>query len=161
MNEKREVTSVVPRKLRGTLTILENDDMEFRAQRSTGEANQIEKSRYKSSKIYETVGEKKSNTVAHIVIPKDSVDPVGDIYEQLEHLTKGMDVKKKISAPRGKRLCDEKDCVVTLNKEKKRVEVRIDIDLAEYPNYQSRLMELMYKLNQCFAINQTSLASVR
>ena len=150
----------VPRKIRGTLTIKAEDDLEFRAQRSTGISSQEEISKTAAGKLYRTVGEKKNTMVAHIVIPDGETDPRAFLYETVEKLTRDMQSKAK---PRlkGKLILDEPNARVTLSKKESRIEMVLGIDLKATPNYQSALMNLMYKLNQCFAINQTSLASAR
>lgn len=161
MKAKTEkVTKDCPRKVRGVLTIEATDDMSFKAYNESGESRQEIKSSYKSSKLYETVGDKNSNMVAHLVIPKASKDPVSDLTEQLAKLTKGMELKKQPKI-RGQFLLKEEECEIVLNSKAGKVEVSMKIDLASTPNYQGKLMNLMYKVNQCFAINQTKLVSAR
>lgn len=163
MNEKPEVKMVekpVPRKLRGTATFFDGDDFEFRAQRSTGVSTQSVVKSEGKSKIYNTIGEKKNTMVAHLVVNQDDPDPASTMMEQLERLTRDMNPKKK-PALRGKTLLDDPDCRVIFSKKESKVDIRMSIDIKATPNYNQSLMNLMYKLNQCFAINQTSLASAR
>ncbi len=150
----------VPRKIRGTLTIKAEDDMEFRAERKTGISSQQELSRTAAGKLYQTVGEKKKSTVAHIVIPEKETDIRAFLYDTVEKLTRDMQTKAR---PRlkGKTLLDEPNTRVTLSKKESKVELVLGIDLKATPNYTSALMNLMYKVNQCFAINKTSLTSAR
>ena len=150
----------VPRKLRGTLTIKADDDLEFRADRKTGISTQSELSHTREGKLYKTVGEKKNSMVAHIVLPADTKDPRAALYDQVDKLTTGMQTKAK---PRlkGQTLMDEDNCRVILSKKESRVEMVLAIDLKATPNYNQALMNLMYKVSQCFAINPTSLASAR
>lgn len=154
------VEKAVPRKIRGTLTILEEDDMEFRAQRSTGISTQAVVKSDGKSKIYETVGEKKQNMVAHLVVSKDDPDPAGTMFAQLAKLTKDMQ-PKKLPPMRGKVLLDDESARVAFNNEGKKIDIRMTIDLQATPNYNQSLMNLMYKINQCFAINQTLLVNAR
>lgn len=62
---------------------------------------------------------------------------------------------------RGKVLMDEDNARVTLSTKESRLEMVLGIDLKATPDYYKALMNLMYKLNQCFTINQTSLVSAR
>ena len=150
----------VPRKVRGTLTIKAEDDMEFRATRSTGISSQEEISKTAAGKLYRTVGEKKKSMVAHIVIPESEKDPRAFLYETVDKLTRDMQTKAKPRL-RGKVLMDEDNARVTLSTKESRLEMVLGIDLKATPDYYKALMNLMYKLNQCFTINQTSLVSAR
>jgi len=150
----------VPRKIRGTLTIKAEDDLEFRATRSTGISSQEEISKTTAGKLYRTVGEKKKSMVAHIVIPENETDPRAFLYETVEKLTRDMQTKAKPRL-RGKVLMDEENARVTLSKKENRLEMVLGIDLKATPDYYKALMNLMYRLNQCFAINQSSLVSAR
>ena len=150
----------VPRKIRGTLTIKAEDDMEFRAERKTGISSQHELSRTAAGKLYQTVGEKKKSTVAHIVIPESEPDLRAFLYDTVDKLTRDMQTKAR---PRlkGKTLLDEPNTRVTLSKKEHCIEMVLRINLDATPNYNQELMNLMMKVNQCFAINQTSLVSAR
>ena len=150
----------VPRKVRGVMTIKENDDVEFRAERKTGESSQDVLKSSGKSKVYQTVGEKRNSIIAHLVVDKDDPDPAATMYEQLNTLTSEM-APKKIPKIRGKVLMNEENCRVEFSKKEKTIDIHMRIDIAQTPNYNSSLMNLMYKINQCFAINQTSLASAR
>lgn len=150
----------MPRKIRGTLTIKADDDLEFRAQRSTGISSQEQITKRGESKLYRTVGEKKNKLVAHLVMPADCTDPRAELYEQVDSLTAGMQTK---ATPRlrGRSLLSDDDVRVTTNTKDHRVQVVLDIDVAAYPDYTSRLLTLMQRVNQCFATNQTFLAKLR
>jgi len=157
---KTNETLPVPRKIRGTLTIKAGDDMEFRAQRSTGISSQEEIAKTAAGKLYRTVGEKKNSMVAHIVVPDGETDPAAFLYDSVEKLTRGLQTKARPKL-KGKTLLDEPNARITLSRKESRVEMVLSIDLKATPNYQSALMNLMYKVNQCFATNQTSLVSAR
>lgn len=152
----------MPRKIRGTLTIKAEDDMEFRAQRSTGISSQQQMAKCGDSKLYRTVGDKQQKMVAHIVIPNDSTDPRADIFEQAEKLCKTMPASGR-RAPRlkGRSLMRDNEVSVVCNQKERSVQVVICIDVSRYPDYTSRLLTLMQRVNQCFATNQTSLAKLR
>lgn len=150
----------VPRRIRGTMILKEGDDMEFRAQRSTGISSQEEIAKTAGSKLYRTVGEKKQSLVAHIVVPEGTADPAAYIYDCAEKLTKGMQTKAKPKM-RGTALKNDDDLRITLSKKEHKLEVTMTIDLQKKPNYQQELMNLMYRTNQCFATNVTSIVSAR
>lgn len=158
--KEKEVTQVVPRKVRGTLTIKSDDDMEFRAERKTGLSSQKEIAKTAAGKLYRTVGEKHSTMVAHIVVPESENDPRAFLYEQADRLTEGMESKAK-PLLRGRRLISESDLRITLSRKDHRVEVTMTIDLSANPNYHSELLNLMQRTNQCFAINTNLLNSAR
>ncbi len=153
-------TLPVPRKVRGTLTIKGEDDMEFRADRHTGLSSQEEIARTAAGKLYRTVGEKRNSTVAHIVIPQEEKDPTAFLYDAVEKLTRGLQTKAKPKL-RGRMLMDEPNARITLSKKESRIEMVLGIDLKATPNYNQALMNLMYKVNQCFATNQTFLVNAR
>jgi len=166
MEEKNQIRPKDPsaettiRKVRGTMIIKPGDEMEFRAQRSTGESSQEEIAKTAAGKLYRTVGEKKQSMVAHIVVPEGESDPRAFLLDGIDKLTKHMESK---AAPKlkGRVLADEPNMRITLSKKESKVELVLGIDLKATPNYTSALMNLMYKVNQCFAINKTSLTSAR
>lgn len=147
----------VPRKIRGTLTIKADDDLEFRAQRSTGVSSQEEIAKTATGKLYRTVGEKKNSMVAHITVPDGEQDVRAFLYDSVDKLTQGLQTKARPRL-RGRILTQNDSLRVTLNQKERQVEVVMSIDLNRTPNYNDRLMKLMYETSQCFAINQTSLA---
>lgn len=150
----------MPRRIRGTLIVKEGDDVEFHAQRSTGLSAQEQVASCGQSKLYRTVGEKTQKMVAHLSIAADSADPRADLMEQVEKLTRDM----PSNAPqrlRGKTLMHDDDVCVVTNTQDHLVQVTMRIDVRKYPNYISRLLTLMQRLNQCFATNQASLAKLR
>ena len=150
----------VPRKIRGTLTIKAEDDMEFRAQRSSGISSQQEISHTREAKLYRTVGEKKNTIVAHISMPADTQDRRAYLYEQVDKLTADEPTKARPKL-KGRRLLSDEEVTVTTCEKEGRVQVVLDIDVARYPDYTSRLLTLMQRVNQCFATNQISLARLR
>lgn len=154
----------VPRKVRGTLTIKSEDDMEFRAERSTGQAAQKVIKKSGQSKLYDTVGDKQSKRVVHLVTESDNPDCVGTFYSQLEELTAGMEPEEKQRRwdKRSQRvLANDADLFVAANKKEKSIRVTMTINVATTPNYNTQLINLMQRTSQCFAINQTSLALLR
>lgn len=150
----------MPRRIRGTLIVKEGDDVEFHAQRSTGLSAQEQVASCGQSKLYRTVGEKTQKMVAHLSIAADSPDPRADLMEQVEKLTRDMPTN---ATPRikGKTLLRDDDVSIVTNKRDHLVQVTMRIDVQQYPNYISRLLTLMQRINQCFASNQISLAKLR
>ncbi len=155
MENVQDVKSV-PRKLRGTLTIKDCDDLEFRADRVTGLSSQEEIAKTRDGKLYRTVGEKKRSTVAYIKVPDDVVDIPAFIYENVEKLTRGMETKARPKL-RGKCLMKNDDISIVLNKKVRMLEVNFRIELERYPAYNNRLITLMQRISQCFASNMDSL----
>ena len=149
---RQEQPLPVPRRIRGTLTIKADDDMEFRAERKTGLSSQQEIAKTASGKLYRTTGEKS--------VPEGEKDATAFLYEQVERLTKGMQTKARPKL-KGRTLLDEPNARITLSRKESRIEMVLSIDLKATPDYQTALMNLMYKVNQCFATNQTSLVSAR
>jgi hypothetical protein len=158
MEEKK----TYPLKLRGVLTVLNDEqDCEFRAQRSTGQSSQEEIAHTRSSKLYRTMGEKKPKVIAHLSTLSASADPTADLYDELDLLTKGLKDKKKAQPLRGRRLLEEPGVSVTLNATKRKLECVLSIDLAKQSDYQSELIKRMQKISQCLVINQHSLVKLR
>jgi len=145
----------VPRKLRGTLTIKDFDDLEFRADRSTGESSQALIAQKGKSRLYRTVGAKQQSMVMHAVAPADCKDPRAFFLEQADTLTKDMESKAKPKL-KGTRLLDDDDLRIVYNKTRKCLEIIMSIDLEKFPGYNNRLINLMQRTSQCFAINQTT-----
>ena len=147
-----------PLRIRGTLIQQTADhDYEFHAQRQTGISSQDPISKTADSKLYRTTGEKKPKMVAHVVVPSDSPDPVADIYEQVDRLTRGLQTK---AAPRlrGKLLLNQPDARIVFSRKERKLQMVLNINLNDTPNYQNQLIRLMQQISTCFAINQTSLA---
>ena len=143
-------------KIRGTLTIVDADqhDYEFRAQRTTGESTQRVISKSGDAKLYETTG-KKPMMVAHLTTRADSSDPVSDLYDQLDKISKTRDPGTSTRPPRsGRTLLAEENASVVLSKKERRVRMQLCIDLDKTPDYQNELIRLMQKISQCFLINQ-------
>jgi len=149
------------RNIRGVVKVnTETFDMTFKPYNETGEPAQFVIEKMGDSKIYETLGEKKSRTVAHLVAKAGDPDPLVTFYEQLDRMGRSMQTKAKPKL-KGRTLMDEENARVTLSKKESRIEMVLGIDLKATPNYNQALMNLMYKVNQCFATNQTSLCNAR
>ena len=136
------------------MTIKAGDDMEFRAYRETGESAQEQIARTGASKLYRTVG-RQQTMVAHLSVPADCCDPRAELYEQVDKLTKNMDTK---AAPRlkGRSLMKDGEVTVVTNNREHRLQVTMTIDVSRHPDYTSRLLTLMQRVNQCFVTNQTT-----
>ena len=156
--KKHQETNEVPRRVRGSLLVRGDDSYEFTPY-AEGESTQEVLRQRGKSKIYRTKG-KQPLMVAYLTVPADSVDPRAEIMEQVDKLTRDMQSKAK-PRMRGKVLMDEDNARVTLSTKESRLEMVLGIDLKATPDYYKALMNLMYKLNQCFTINQSSLVSAR
>lgn len=153
METKKET---LPRRVKGTLTILEGDDMEFRAQRSTGVSTQELVSKKGDSKMYRTTGEKNPKMVAHLVTSADCPDPVADMREQLERLGKTLKPKAQPKL-KGRVLLNDEGLRVVHNARQQQVEVVIDLSTAADDTLTNQLIRKLQIVSQCFAINKTSL----
>ena len=146
-----------PRRMKGVLTVLnEENDCEFRAQRTTGEPMQKVLSKSGDAKLYETNG-KKPMMVAHLTTRADASDPLADLYDQLDAMAAKHKTSKKPQRQRGRKLLDEENAHVTLSQKERKVQMLLSIDLAKTPDYQNELIKLMQKISQCFLINQAFL----
>ncbi|MCR5678904.1 MAG: hypothetical protein K6G08_01660 [Prevotella sp.] len=163
-DEKTESKNVksVPRRVRGTLTIKAGDDMEFRAERSTGMSSQSLLRKHGQSKLYDTMGEKHKSRIAHIVIDSEATDPVAALYDELDNLTAGQETERKQRpSKRGRLLLNDHDLSVTVHKNDHLVSIGMSIDVQKNPNYNHYLMNLMQRISQCFVINQIFLNQLR
>lgn len=145
-------------RLRGVLTVLNDEqDCEFRAQRSSGEPQQRVVARSGDAKLYETTG-RRPLMVAHLATRADSSDPVSDLYDQLDAMAARQAKPAKARPRRRERtLLDEERARVTLSQKERLVTMQLSIDLASTPDYQNELIRLMQKISQCFLINQAFL----
>ena len=144
---------------RGTATIYEDDSIEFRPC-GKGEPSQRNVKRSGASKFYQTNGEKESNYVAHLMAPKDSLDPVGTMLEDFEALTKELEpqLRKK---PRTKPLLEREGLSVYLDKKEHRLlvfaEILLDANVNPYSPADWAYTTIGAPLNQCFTSNRKSI----
>ena len=150
--------SEYPLRLRGVLTVLNDEqDCEFRAQRSTGESTQRVISRSGDAKLYATNG-KRPMMVAHLSTRADSSDPISDLYQQLDAIAAKQPNKPKAKPrKRDRKLLSEDNAQVYLSTKERVVQMHLSIDLGKTPDYQNELIRLMQKISQCFLINQVFL----
>ena len=153
--ENVQKTQSVPRKLRGTLTIKDCDDLEFRADRVTGLSSQEEIASVANARLYRTVGKKQSQRVAHIIAPDNVVDIRAYLYDKVTDETKA---RPKL---RGMILMKNDDLNIIFNKKERKIEATLRIELDHHPAYMSRLINLMQIISQCFASNQSLIAKFR
>lgn len=153
--KKRNETSEVSRRVRGSLLVRGDDSYEFTPY-AEGESTQDVIRQDGKSKVYRTKG-KTPQVVAYLSVPGDTADPGTAIMRQAELLTK--DMRLADVPPIGREvLCDDPELRVAVDPEQHKVQVVMTIDLAQTPAYNNRLIYLMQRTSQCFAINQTSLA---
>lgn len=147
------VPSTRPRKIRGTMTVSEDDSMEFRPQQA-GEPQQELIRKSGQSKLYRTTGKKEQKLIAHLVCDADAPDAFSELSRQLEQCAAVLETREP-RKPVGAVLLHKEDVDVRFNRTKRIMQVAFSIDLNVYPNYQKRFMNLMQEINQCFAINPT------
>ncbi len=156
--KKHQETNEVPRRVRGSLLVRGDDSYEFTPY-AEGESTQEVLRQRGKSKIYRTKG-RQPLMVAYLTVPADSVDPRAEILEQADELTSDMASKAQPKL-RGTVLQQDSDLRITLSKKERKIEVTFGIDLNLTPAYNNRLITIMQRISQCFAINQTSLVRPR
>ena len=149
---------------RGTATIYEDDSIEFRPC-GKGEPTQRNVKRIGNSKFYQTAGEKESNYVAHLMVPKTATDPVGDMLKDFESLTRELEPRLE-KPPRTKPLLKKEDdngnsLQVYADRKDNRLKVFVDINLDPDKN-PFNPADWAYtligaQLNQCFTYNRKSI----
>lgn len=142
-----------PRRIRGTMAISEDDTMEFRPQQA-GEPQQELIRKSGASKLYRTTGKKEQKIVAHLVCDSDAPDAYNELARQLEACASVLSTREP-RKPVGAVLLHNDHADVRCNRTRGILSVSFSIDLNAYPNYQSRFMNIMQEINQCFAINPT------
>ena len=153
--EKQDETLKVPRRVRGTLVAKGGDSYEFIPQ-GEGMPTQTDVRKAGDAKLYKTTSEKKPRLVAHLSVPSDAVAPVAALRKQLEEVTTGMQTKVEWK-PTGRLLLKDDAVQVNLDPKKQEVFVGLHIDLSTTNDCTTRLLNLMQRVSQCFAINQTYL----
>lgn len=148
-----------PRKIRGVLSVDRDDSMEFRPQQ-TGEPQQEIIRKAGQSKLYRTTGKKEQKLVAHLVCSADAADPYAEMASQLERCAAVLQTRQP-RRPVGAVLLHDGSIDVRHNRTKNELNVAFTIPLGDYPNYQKRFMEIMQRINQCFAINPISFQKPR
>lgn len=144
---------------RGTATIYEDDSIEFRPC-GKGEPSQRNVKRSGASKFYQTNGEKESNYVAHLMAPKDALDPVGDMLKDFETLTRELEPQLP-KEPRTKPLMKRDGMSVYLDKKEHKVrifaEILLDAEKNPYSPADWAYTLIGAQLSQCFTTNRKSI----
>lgn len=144
-----------PRRIRGTMSVAEDDTMEFRPQQA-GEPQQELIRKSGASKLYRTRGTKQQKMVAHLVCDADAPDAYAELSAQLERCAAVLQAREP-RRPVGAVLLHNDHADVRHNRTRNVLSVSFTIDVNEYPNYQKRFMNIMQEINQCFAISPISL----
>lgn len=135
-------------RVRGTGTFIkegdEVKDFEFCGQQP-GTPVKKDVRRAGQSQLYETTGEKVGSIVAHLKVPRDSTDPVADLYADLARLTKPMQ-KTQPKLPAQRALLDTPQLKVYWNKREAKLTALLTIDTASRPSAQ--MFQLMSELNK-------------
>ena len=144
---------------RGTATIYEDDSIEFRPC-AKGEPSQRNVKRSGASKFYQTNGEKESNYVAHLMARTDALDPVGEMLQDFETLTKELDPKLPVK-PRAKPIYQKDGLAVYLDKKEHLLrifgEIVLDANKNPYSPADWAYTLIGAQLSQCFTSNRKSI----
>ena len=122
-----------------------------------GEPSQRNVKRSGASKFYQTNGEKESNYVAHLMAPKDALDPVGDMLKDFETLTRELEPQLP-KEPRTKPLMKRDGMSVYLDKKEHKVrifaEILLDAEKNPYSPADWAYTLIGAQLSQCFTTNR-------
>jgi hypothetical protein len=146
---------------RGTATIYEDDSIEFRPC-AKGEPSQRNVKRSGASKFYQTNGEKESNYVAHLMAPKDSLDPVGDMMKDFKSLTRELQPQLPLE-PRTKPLMKKDGLSVYLDKKEHKLkifcEILLDTEKTAFSPADWAYTMIAQPLNSCFISNKKDIVT--
>ena len=136
----------------------ETGDFDFKPWGGTGATIKKSEKKKGDSTFYETEGEKQSSYIAHLKVSKDADDPVGEMFDQLQYLTKTM-VKAEPKQPKSRAILDQEKVKVWYRKDEGKVIVRMEIDNAAKSalSLSTQLFNLTQEVNKCFAINKAQL----
>ena len=112
------------------------------------------------SKFYQTNGEKESNYVAHLMAPKDALDPVGDMLKDFETLTRELEPQLP-KEPRTKPLMKKEGLSVYLDKKEHKVrifaEILLDAEKNPYSPADWAYTLIGAPISLCFTSNRKSI----
>lgn len=155
MRNTKVESTIVPRKIKGTMTC-EGDDYYTFTPYGKGAAQQEIIARQGKSKVYNTVGEKQQSMVAHLVIPCDTPDPMAAFSDELEKFMKGFGNTTTITKPRGRTLLKDLTTTVVACKGRRLV-VMMELPIEKGQNYPANLISQLQKVNTCLVTNKAYL----
>ncbi|MBQ7512852.1 MAG: hypothetical protein IJS95_00505 [Prevotella sp.] len=121
-----------------------------------GEPVYEEQSRHKNGVTVAKTRGSNSKQVVRIPLDSDEPDMFHACMEKLNEVFP--DVSEAASVvKRGKVLIDYPDMRVVLNKTKGELSIEANINLKNTPNYTKQFVKLFNSINQCLAINKTSI----
>lgn len=138
---------------KGIATLYRSGQVEFRPQ-VTGQPQQEPLLKTRNSKLYRTVG-KDPKLMASLKVRGDSPDPLAEMTAELEKLFP--DARKKVKAPRGRRLMDETDIDLRCNAASHQLECYFTLNLAGNLRYNEHLFNIFSKIHSCLVFNRDSL----
>ena len=145
----------------GTATIYEDDSIEFKPQ-GEGKPVQRDVKRARNSKFYQTNGEKECNYVAHLSVPKDSLDPVGDMMKDFKSLTRELQPQLPLE-PRTKPLMKKDGLSVYLDKKEHKLkifcEILLDTEKTAFSPADWAYTMIAQPLNSCFISNKKDIVT--
>lgn len=143
-------------KRKGVCRVYDDDSVEF-APYGEGAAIQKDVKKVRKSTMYETDGEN-SNYIVHLKVDKNAIDPASELADDFEKLVKNLDPKRE-PALRGRTLLTTDNCTVVLNKPRKAIEIRIQLDLTPDRSYKEELFNTNFEIQKCFTTNKSIIAS--
>lgn len=142
---------------RGNYKRYSDDSFEFSPQ-GKGEPTYEEVKKHKNGVTVATSRGKSPKKYVRIPIEADAADPFYACVEKLGEAFPDTSDDKTVVC-RGCVLLRGKDLQLVLNKTRGLIQFEGQIDLRETPKYDAQLFNLFNEMNQCLAINKTSIRS--
>lgn len=144
------------RKIRGTAVITAENKVTF-TPFAEGEPQRADVRTCGRSTAYTTQGEKRRSMVVHLMADADSPDPYGDMAADFCRLVPAEPDRRM---QRGRKLADNGITTVTANGHRRTLEIRMQVDLRQTPDYERLFLREIQEVLKCFAYNQTYLAQL-
>ena len=155
MATKKDNTSLVSRprrkpdsSVRGKLNRWDNSDYCEFVPAGTRESNRTEIKRVGDSSFYKTSGQKESSYSLHVNVDGESQDPVAEIYEIMDVLTKDQrkTLPKLPEGSEGRMLLDNgQGLKIWLDRERGKVSILTELDCG--PNIERQLLQAEGQMN--------------
>lgn len=144
--------------VRGKLNRWDNSDYCEFVPAGTRESNRLEIKRVGDSSFYKTSGQKESSYSLHVNVDGDSQDPVAEIYEIMDVLTK--DQRKQLpklpESSEGRMLLDDGNGLqVWLDRERGKVSILTELDCNG--NIERMLLQAQASMNVCIGRHRSEI----
>jgi len=144
--------------VKGKLNRWDNSDYCEFVPAGTRESNRLEIKRVGDSSFYKTSGQKESSYSLHVNVDGDSQDPVAEIYEIMDVLTK--DQRKQLpKLPEGSEGCmlldDGNGLQVWLDRERGKVSILTELDCNG--NIERMLLKAQAAMNVCIGRHRSEI----